>query len=286
MRRLLAIAIIFGAGVAFAPRSALLAQGKAKKAQKNIAAKVEGVFVIPKTVPSFENHRVDIGLYEFDPKVEDGGSTLIDHVSFRKVSHTEGKETRMKFSLDGDIDVVTEFSYNVTFNIRNREGNTHWGKFEHDEAGLVLTDGKPSRVTILVREHLPDGTIESPDGMVRVITLDDGSLEGHFVESKDKKWNFPAEGSKIAEATNYGASFAPADAALPKTFGRALFVVHGTSLYCLNGDDGKTIWTTRIGKAVGKDAEVVMEFEEGNVLITIDEKVRTFEMKTGKEVKK
>ena len=121
---------------------------------KKNSAKVEGVFVIPKEVASFDGRLVEIRLYQYDPRIAGKAADLVEKVEFRDFSHTAGKETKKEFVIGAKADVDPKRSYYVTFFILEKEKRTHMGKCDHDKDGIgkVLTNGQPKIVSIKVAE--------------------------------------------------------------------------------------------------------------------------------------
>src|SRR5438132_108812 len=115
-------------------------------------AKVEGTFIIPKDVSSFQGRRVEIGLLMSDPNNAELPPLLLEQVTLKGFTHKSGKETRQDFVLDAGVDVEDGKSYFLTFTIRDRNTVTHKGKCKHDENGYVLTDKTPETVTVVVSE--------------------------------------------------------------------------------------------------------------------------------------
>jgi hypothetical protein len=133
---------------------ALLVMASAQAEDRKDSTKVEGVFVIPRDVASFEGRLVEVRLYEYDPLLADAAANLVEKVEFKDFSHTTGKETKKAFVIGDKGTINPKRSYYVTFFVLEGDKRTHIGKCEHDKEGIgkVLTGGQPSKITIEVRE--------------------------------------------------------------------------------------------------------------------------------------
>jgi hypothetical protein len=114
------------------------------------SSKVDGTFAIPKNVPTFAGHAVDIRLYEFDPFLADVSATLIDQVELKGFGHTKGKETGEDFVLGAKGTVKPRMSYYVTLFILKDGKRTHMGRVPSKALAKVLTDGKPRTIKMVV----------------------------------------------------------------------------------------------------------------------------------------
>lgn len=123
-------------------------------AEDKPSTKVEGTFVIPKEVPSFEGRLVEIHLFKYDPQIADKAADLVERVEIKDFSHTQGKVTKKDFAIGAKGTLEPEMSYYVTLFILQKEQRTHIGKCEHSKQFLceVLTNGAPSRISLNVRE--------------------------------------------------------------------------------------------------------------------------------------
>src|SRR5262245_34495981 len=68
-------------------------------AADTIPSKVQGKVLIPAGLASFEKLRLEIKLWEYDPRQADVKATLFDEVVIKDYAHTKGKETRTTFTL-------------------------------------------------------------------------------------------------------------------------------------------------------------------------------------------
>ncbi len=117
--------------------------------------------------------------------------------------------------------------------------------------------------------------IKSPDGQIEVTIQKDGTIKA-INKMANGEWDFPGEGSKIPKGKNFQTTFAPDQKGAP-----SLYVVYGNELFCLDGRTGKWLWKAELGGNAPKNASFA--FQGQAVVVTIDGKQRTFEMKTGKE---
>lgn len=118
------------------------------------STRVEGTFVIPKEVPSFEDRLVEIRLYKHDPRIADTAADLVEKVEIKDFSHTQGKETKKDFAIGAKGTLEPKMGYYVTLFILQKEKRTHIGECEHSKKDLckVLTQGEPSKIGLKVRE--------------------------------------------------------------------------------------------------------------------------------------
>lgn len=108
--------------------------------------------VIPKKVASFDGQTLEIKLWEYDPFLADASATLVDEVVEQKFSHTEGKATRLDFTLGEKLEPRKDRGYYVTLFVLQDGQRTHMGELD-GKPGLakVLTDGHPAAVKMIVR---------------------------------------------------------------------------------------------------------------------------------------
>jgi hypothetical protein len=123
-------------------------------AEDKPSTKVEGTFVIPKEVPSFEGRLVEIRLYKHDPRIADKAADLVERVEIKDFSHAQGKETKKDFAIGANGTLEPKMGYYVTLFILQKEQRTHIGECEHSKKDLckVLTNGEPSKISLKVRE--------------------------------------------------------------------------------------------------------------------------------------
>jgi outer membrane protein assembly factor BamB len=126
-----------------------------------------------------------------------------------------------------------------------------------------------------------DEVLKSADGQVELTIRDDGSINAVNKDTKTE-WQFPPKDSNIPKAKNHQTAFAPKDANLPKAYGRALFVLYGNELYCINGDDGKFLWKVRLGDQA--PAKAAFKFQNQTLVVTVDGTTNTYELLTGKKL--
>jgi hypothetical protein len=118
------------------------------------STRVQGTFVIPKEVASFEGRRVEIRLYKYDSRLADRPADLVEKVELKDFSHTTGKETRKEFVIGAQGELDSRMAYYVTLFILDGDKRTHMGRCVHDKKGIgsVLTHGQPNAITLEVSE--------------------------------------------------------------------------------------------------------------------------------------
>jgi hypothetical protein len=121
---------------------------------KAASTKVEGTFIIPKEVASFDDRLVEIRLYKFDPRLADKSADLVEKAELKNFAHAAGKETKKDFVIGTKGMLEPNRDYYVTFFILDKGMRTHIGKCDHDKEGIgkVLTNGQPNKIKIEVRE--------------------------------------------------------------------------------------------------------------------------------------
>jgi hypothetical protein len=134
--------------------SAFVGFGLQSSAGEDKTTKVEGAFVIPKEVSSFEGRLVEIRLYKHDPRIAGKAAELIEKVEIKDFAHVEGKETKKEFTIGSKGKLEPKMGYYVTFFILEKERRTHIGECEHRPKDLckVLTNGEPNKIGLKVRE--------------------------------------------------------------------------------------------------------------------------------------
>lgn len=123
-------------------------------AQDRPSTKVEGTFVIPKEVASFNGRLVEIRLYKHDPRIADKAADLVEKVEFKDFGHVQGKETKKDFTIGAKGTLEPAMGYYVTFFILREGRRTHIGECAHSKNNLckVLTKGQPNKIRVQVRE--------------------------------------------------------------------------------------------------------------------------------------
>ena len=113
---------------------------------------VQGTVLIPGKVARFEQHTLEIKLWEYDPFLADVGATLIDQFQVKKYQHTQGKETNTPFRVGTQLDPRKDRRYYITVFVLNNGKRTHIGE-KDGKPGLcnVLTGGHPNQVKIVTR---------------------------------------------------------------------------------------------------------------------------------------
>ena len=110
------------------------------------SAKVTGSFTIDAKDATIEGVTLRVQLWEYDPRLADVGATLIEKIEVEKVSHTQGKATKIEFTIGEKATVKPMRNYYVTLR-GHREGKyVYYGKPTHDDIGRVITEGKPRAI--------------------------------------------------------------------------------------------------------------------------------------------
>ena len=131
-----------------------LASGLVEATQDKQTTKVEGTFIIPQDIASFDGRVVEIRLYRHDPRIADKPADLVEKVDLTDFSHAKGKETRKDFTIGAKGNLDPKMGYYVTLFILQKDKRTHIGECEHSKRDLckVLTNGEPNKITMNVRE--------------------------------------------------------------------------------------------------------------------------------------
>jgi hypothetical protein len=113
---------------------------------------VQGELLIPKTIALFEDHRLEIKLWEYDPFLADVSAKLVDEFVLEKYSHRSDKTTKTKFSVGSKLEPREDRRYYITVFILQDGKRTHIGE-QDGKSGLckVLTQGNPSLVKMIFR---------------------------------------------------------------------------------------------------------------------------------------
>lgn len=116
------------------------------------ASAVSGGIVVPATVPAFADQRLEIKLFEFDPRLADVSATLIDEYEAADFGHEGEEKTKHAFGVGTDFEPRDNRSYYITVFVTKDGKRTHIGERD-GKPGLckVLTDGNPSEVTLVLR---------------------------------------------------------------------------------------------------------------------------------------
>jgi hypothetical protein len=121
-----------------------------------VPSKLQVEVVIPPTVASFEGLQLELQLWEYDPLLADVKADLFDEQKVKSFSHTQGKETRMSYTLGEKANggkTKDRRSYYLTVFLTQDGKRTHIGE-KDGKPGLcnVLTAGNPNKVVIVVRQ--------------------------------------------------------------------------------------------------------------------------------------
>jgi hypothetical protein len=120
-----------------------------------ISSKVKGSVVVPAELASFEKLRLEIQLWEYDPRLADVKASLFDELVVKDYAHKNGKETRTVFSLGEKVNggkTNAGKAYYLTVFVTQGDQRTHIGE-KDGKPGMtkVLTDGNPNDVTLALR---------------------------------------------------------------------------------------------------------------------------------------
>jgi hypothetical protein len=120
-----------------------------------IPSKVKASVVVPAELASFEKSRLEIKLWEYDPRLADVKASLFDEVVVKDYAHKKGKETRSAFSLGEKVNggkTSAGKAYYLTVFVTQGDQHTHIGE-KDGKPGMtkVLTDGNPREVTLVLR---------------------------------------------------------------------------------------------------------------------------------------
>jgi hypothetical protein len=118
-------------------------------------SRVKGEVLIPAELASFAKHRLEIKLWEYDPRKADAQATLFDELVVNDYAHTRGKETRTAFTLGEKVNAGKTNAgraYYLTVFVTQADQRTHIGE-KDGKPGLckVLTEGNPNEVTLVLR---------------------------------------------------------------------------------------------------------------------------------------
>ena len=116
-------------------------------------AKVQISVKISGKVPSFKDQRLVIMLAHDYPQQDDRGDMAVDNYVDAKFSHTMGKETDLVITLGEKKSLNRNVLYFITLAVFTPQSKlTHEGVWNGvDGPVYVLTNGSPSKVTLLVR---------------------------------------------------------------------------------------------------------------------------------------
>lgn len=113
---------------------------------------VQGALAIPAKLPSFADQKLEIQLWEADPKIADVKARQVEAFTLDKISHKEGKADEIPFTVGGKLDPIAEKRYYLTAFVLKDGQRTHIAEAT-EKAGptYVLTDGKPASVKLTLR---------------------------------------------------------------------------------------------------------------------------------------
>jgi hypothetical protein len=125
------------------------------RAADPVSSKVTGEVLLPSRLASFEKLRLEVTLWEYDPRLADASATRFDEVVVKDYAHTKGKDTRTAFTLGEKVNggkTNAGKAYYLTVFITQGGKRTHIGE-KDGKPGLcmVLTDGSPNEVTLTLR---------------------------------------------------------------------------------------------------------------------------------------
>jgi hypothetical protein len=110
---------------------------------------VQGVLIAGEKLPSFADQKLEIQLWEADPKIADAKSRLVEAFTLDKISHKQGKADEIPFTVGGKLDPAADKRYYLTAFVLKDGQRTHLGEAT-EKAGptYVLTDSKPAKVKL------------------------------------------------------------------------------------------------------------------------------------------
>jgi hypothetical protein len=125
------------------------------RAADPVPSKVTGEVVLPAGLASFEKVRLEVTLWEYDPRLADASATRFDEVVVNDYAHTKGKDTRTAFTLGEKVNggkTNAGKAYYLTVFVTQRGRRTHIGE-KDGKPGLcmVLTNGSPNEVKLTLR---------------------------------------------------------------------------------------------------------------------------------------
>jgi hypothetical protein len=117
-------------------------------------AKVQVTIKVPAKVASFKDYRLVVMLRHDHPSQDDRGLKTVDRINLATFSHTAGKDTLQTFTLGDKVKFNTEVNYSVSVVVFDAAGKrSHLGEKDGmDAEAMVLTNGSPDRVTMIVRK--------------------------------------------------------------------------------------------------------------------------------------
>jgi hypothetical protein len=138
-----------------------------------VPSKVTGEVLLPAGLASFEKLRLEVTLWEYDPRLADASATRFDEVVVKNYAHTKGKDTRTAFTLGEKVNggkTNAGKAYYLTVFVTQRGRRTHIGERD-GKPGLcmVLTNGSRNEVTLTLRavaEKQPVGRSKEWSGSV------------------------------------------------------------------------------------------------------------------------
>lgn len=116
------------------------------------STKVTAAVSLPKTLATFTGRTLELRLYEYDPRLADAPSKLIQKIAKPGFAHTKGKPTVTKIVIGAKGTINPRRSYYLTMFVLNGKRRTHIGE-KDGKRGLckVLTNGQPRNVKVIVR---------------------------------------------------------------------------------------------------------------------------------------
>jgi hypothetical protein len=107
-------------------------------------AKTQVVVKVPENVASFRNHRLDVVLNEYDPRVK-GKETLIDKHSDKAFSHNRFAETTRAISLGANAQMKPAMHYYVTVEAFNAAGKRTLVGEKDSKRGICMCSATAKR---------------------------------------------------------------------------------------------------------------------------------------------
>jgi hypothetical protein len=125
------------------------------RAADPVPSKVTGEVLLPAELASFEKLRLELTLWEYDPRLADASATCFDEVVVKDYAHTKGKDARTAFTLGEKVNggqTNAGKAYYLTVFVTQEGKRTHVGE-KDGKPGLcmVLTEGSPNAVRLTLR---------------------------------------------------------------------------------------------------------------------------------------
>ena len=140
------------------------------RAADPVPSKVTGEVLLPAGLASFEKLRLEVTLWEYDPRLADASATRFDEVVVKDYAHTKGKDTRTAFTLgekvNGGKTNAGKAYYLTVFVTQGGKANAHRRK--RRQAWLVhgLDGREPERSSACAASGCREATGQARQGVV------------------------------------------------------------------------------------------------------------------------